>query len=124
MAELHPGITGRKPTAPASSDDEKPVAVSEKPKAKKPKAKKPKVTPAPVPVAALPPFVSVTQTAATLCISRATVWRRIKDRTLVRVGTGKITKQSIERYSPAPHPPSLPLRWRCGCSATASVCCG
>jgi hypothetical protein len=56
MPELHPGITGRKPTAPASSAD-------------------------------------------ALCISRATVWRRIKDGTLERVGTGKITKKSIERFA-------------------------
>jgi hypothetical protein len=49
------------------------------------------------PIAALPPYVSVTRTAAVLCISRATVWRRIKDGTLERVGTGKITKKSIER---------------------------
>jgi hypothetical protein len=71
MAELQPGITGRKPTA--SSDDD--------------------------PIAGLPPFVSVTRTAAALCISRATVWRRIKDGTLERVGTGKITKKSIERFA-------------------------
>jgi hypothetical protein len=73
MAELHPGITGRKPTAPTSSDDD--------------------------PIAALPPFVSVTRTAAVLCISRATVWRRIRDGTLERVGSGKITKKSIERFA-------------------------
>jgi hypothetical protein len=72
MAELHPGITGRKPTVPSSDDD---------------------------PIAALPPYVSVTRTAAVLCISRATVWRRIKDGTLERVGTGKITKKSIERLA-------------------------
>ena len=51
------------------------------------------------PIAALPPFVSVTRTAAALCISRATVWRRIKDGTLERVGSGKITKKSIERFA-------------------------
>jgi hypothetical protein len=73
MSDLHPGITGRKPTIPTSSDDD--------------------------PIAALPPFVSVRQTAATLCISRATVWRRIRDGTLERVGTGKITKRSIERLA-------------------------
>ena len=71
MSDLHPGITGRKPTS--SSDDD--------------------------PIAALPPFVSVTQTATVLCISRATVWRRIKDGTLERVGSGKITKRSIERFA-------------------------
>jgi hypothetical protein len=73
MSALHPSITSRKPTAPTSSDDD--------------------------PIAALPPFVSVTRTAAVLCISRATVWRRIKDGTLQRVGTGKITKASIQRFA-------------------------
>jgi hypothetical protein len=69
MSELHPGITGRKATEPSD------------------------------PIEALPPFVSVTQTAAALCISRATVWRRVKDGTLERVGTGKITKASIQRFA-------------------------
>jgi hypothetical protein len=50
-------------------------------------------------IAALPPFVSIKRTAAALCISRATVWRRVKDGTLERVGTGKITKKSIERFA-------------------------
>ena len=73
MSDLHPGITGRKPTTSTSSDDD--------------------------PIAALPPFVSVARTATALCISRATVWRRIKDGTLERVGSGKITKKSIERFA-------------------------
>ena len=75
MSALHPGVTGRKTL---SEDD---------------------------PIAALPPFVSIKRTSEVLCISRATVWRRIKDGTLQRVGTGKITKASIQRYAqPRPTP--------------------
>ena len=69
MSALHPGVTGRKTL---SEDD---------------------------PIAALPPFVSIKRTSEVLCISRATVWRRIKDGTLQRVGTGKITKASIQRFA-------------------------
>jgi hypothetical protein len=79
MSSLHPGTTGRKaaartsqPAAPTLSEDD--------------------------PIAALPPFVSIKRTGEVLCISRATVWRRIKDGTLQRVGTGKITKASIQRF--------------------------
>jgi hypothetical protein len=70
MASLHPGVTGK--SSSESSDD---------------------------PIAALPPFVSIKRTGEVLCISRATVWRRVKDGTLERVGTGKITKASIQRYA-------------------------
>jgi hypothetical protein len=69
MSTLRPGVTGRKTL---SEDD---------------------------PIAALPLFVSIKRTSEVLCISRATVWRRIKDGTLQRVGTGKITKASIQRFA-------------------------
>jgi hypothetical protein len=69
MSALHPGVTGRK----ALSEDD--------------------------PIAALPPFVSIKRTSEVLCISRATVWRRVKDGTLQRVGSGKITKESIRRFA-------------------------
>jgi len=86
MSTIHPGVTGRKvaartsqPAAPTLSEDD--------------------------PIAALPPFVSIKRTCEVLCISRATVWRRIKDGTLQRVGTGKIAKASIRRYAqPRPLP--------------------
>ena len=45
------------------------------------------------------------QTVEVLCISRATVWRRIKDGTLQRVGTGKITRASIQHFA-EPRPPA------------------
>jgi hypothetical protein len=52
------------------------------------------------PIAALPPFVSIKRTCEVLCISRATVWRRVKDGTLEAAsGSGKITKQSIRRFA-------------------------
>jgi excisionase family DNA binding protein len=57
------------------------------------------------PIAALPPFISVKQTCKVLNLSRATVWRRIKDGTLqVASGTGRgrknlIIKASIERFA-------------------------
>jgi biotin operon repressor len=43
--------------------------------------------------------VSIDRTAAALGISRSTVWRRIKDGTLLQAGTGKIIKKSTERFA-------------------------
>jgi hypothetical protein len=87
MAEFHSGVTGRKRIAPTSSDDD--------------------------PIAALPPFVSVTHTAAALCISRATVWRRIADGTLeIASGSGAGRKRLVLIQPrawlkrPGPRPPS------------------
>jgi hypothetical protein len=57
------------------------------------------------PIAELPPFVSVKQTCAILNMSRATVWRRIKDGTLqIASGSGNgrknlVTKASIQRFA-------------------------
>jgi len=57
------------------------------------------------PIEALPPFVSVTRTCAVLNMSRATIWRRIKDGTLqIASGSGNgrknlITKASIQRFA-------------------------
>jgi hypothetical protein len=79
MSDLHPGTTGRKPTVPASSDDD--------------------------PIAALPPFVSIKRTSEILGLSRATVWRRIADGTLeIASGSGAgrkrlVLKTSIQRFA-------------------------
>jgi hypothetical protein len=57
------------------------------------------------PIAALPPFISIKQTGQILGLSRATIWRRIKEGSLqVASGSGKgrknlITKASIERFA-------------------------
>jgi len=52
------------------------------------------------PIEALPPFVSKTRTGEVLCISRATVWRCIKDGRLEAAsGSGLITKASILRFA-------------------------
>jgi hypothetical protein len=78
MSNLHPSVTGRKVT-----DISDPT------------------------IAELPPLVSVKQTCAVLNMSRATVWRRVKDGTLQVAnggGSGKknfVTKASIQRFCPA-----------------------
>jgi len=62
-------------------------------------------TETPDPIAELPPFVSITRTTEVLSLSRATVWRRIKDGTFqVASGGGHgrknlITKASIQRFA-------------------------
>jgi hypothetical protein len=76
MSSLHPGVSGRKSTSHKSPD------------------------PSDDPIAALPPFVSQTRTAEVLCISRATLWRCLKDgRLQAASGSGKIIKASIQRFA-------------------------
>jgi hypothetical protein len=51
------------------------------------------------PINELPPFVTIKRASEALWLSRATIWRRVKDGTLKKVGSGKITKASIRRFA-------------------------
>jgi hypothetical protein len=59
----------------------------------------------PDPVAALPPFVTVKRTSEILGLSRATIWRRVKDGSLLVASGGGhgrknlILKASIVRFA-------------------------
>jgi len=48
---------------------------------------------------ALPPFVTKTLAAKALAMSRATLWRRVKDGTLQVDAGGRVIKESIQRFA-------------------------
>jgi hypothetical protein len=48
---------------------------------------------------ALPPFVTKTRAAKALAMSRATLWRRVKDGTLQVDAGGRVITESIKRFA-------------------------